>query len=57
MPLSSVADPNWVGLDELDKAREGLEERFGSLVPHRCQGKVLATPRKRSGPMHSKTWC
>ena len=28
VPLSNSADPNWVELDELDKARESLEERF-----------------------------
>ena len=46
MPLSSVADPNWVELDELDKAREGLEERFGATP----------LPREGASDTEKKEW-
>ena len=44
--MSSVADPNWVGLDELDKAREGLEERFGATP----------LPREGASDTEKKEW-
>ena len=41
-----MADPNWVGLDELDKAREGLEERFGATP----------LPREGASDTEKKEW-